>query len=113
MRTIQVGGVTFSDHGTKRVRDHAQQALEADDYYFKPTFLRGGPGQTLRLEIENESGTLHNISIPTLRVDRDIPPRGTVALDVTFPASGVVRFYCKFHAALGMNGELLANDTTP
>jgi YVTN family beta-propeller protein len=100
------GGVAFSDHGTKTVRGQARLELEADDYYFKPTFLRGVPGQALRLEIENESGTLHNLSIPALRIDRDVPPRGTVAVDVIFPASGSLRFYCKFHAALGMNGEL-------
>jgi hypothetical protein len=30
-----------------------------------------------------------------------------------FPSSGVVRFFCKFHSARGMNGELLTGDTKP
>jgi plastocyanin len=34
-------------------------------------------------------------------------------LDVTLPASGVVRFYCKLHEALGMSGELLAGAAMP
>jgi plastocyanin len=42
-----------------------------------------------------------------------VPPKGTVAVEVTFPASGVVHLFFKFHAALGMNGELLAGDVTP
>ncbi len=108
---IRLGDLTFSDHGTKEVRGEAE--LEADDYYFAPTFLRSEPGQKLRLEVENESGTLHNLSIPEQDLDRDIPPKGTVTVEVTIPQSGVVHFFCKFHTALGMNGELLAGDAAP
>ncbi len=107
------GKLTISDHGTKEVKGQAERELEADDYYFKPTFLRGAPGQTLRLEIENESSTLHNISIPEQHIDKDIPPKGKVEVEVTFPPSGVVRFFCKFHAALGMSGALLTGEATP
>jgi plastocyanin len=35
-----------------------------------------------------------------------VPPKGKVQVDVTFPASGVLSFSCKFHGALGMNGQL-------
>ena len=95
------------------VTGQATHDLEADDYYFEPTFLRGEPGQRLTLEIENESTTLHNLTIANLGIDRDLPPKGKVVVDVTFPASGVVRFYCKLHEALGMNGELLAGAALP
>jgi plastocyanin len=30
-----------------------------------------------------------------------------VQMAVTFPASGVLAFFCKFHGPLGMNGQLL------
>ena len=112
-RSIKLGDLTFSDHGTKDVTGQAEMDLEADDYYFAPTFLRGKPGQKLTLEVENESGTLHNFSIPEQHLDQDIPPKGTVRIDVTIPPSGVVHFFCKFHTALGMNGELLAGDAAP
>ena len=112
-RSITLGDLTFADHGTKDVTGQAELDLEADDYYFAPTFLRGAPGQTLTLEIENESGTLHNFSIPDQHVDQDIPPKGKVQVDVTIPPSGVAHFLCKFHTALGMNGELLAGDAAP
>jgi plastocyanin len=95
------------------VKGQAKLDLEADDYYFAPAFLRGEPSQKLALEIENESGTLHNISLPEQHIDKDIPPKGKVQVDVTIPPSGVVHFFCKFHGALGMNGELLAGDATP
>jgi YVTN family beta-propeller protein len=105
-----LGGVTYADHGTTDVRSLSKLELEADDYYFSPTFLRGKPGQKLTLVVESEASTLHNISIPALGIDKDIPPKGKVQADVTFPASGVLAFSCKFHRGLGMNGQLLAGD---
>jgi YVTN family beta-propeller protein len=110
---IKPGALTFSDHGTKDVKGQAELDLEADDYYFAPTFLRGEPGQKLALEVENESGMLHNISLPEQHIDADIPPKGKVKVQVTIPPSGVVHFFCKFHGALGMNGELLAGNAAP
>jgi YVTN family beta-propeller protein len=112
-QVIKLGALTFADHGTTDVKGQAELDLEADDYYFAPTFLRGEPGQKLTLEIENESGTLHNISLPEQHIDTDIPPKGKVKVEVTIPPSGVVHFFCKFHGALGMNGELLAGNAAP
>src|SRR5881628_2784100 len=83
-----LSGVNYADHGTKDVRNQSRLELEADDYYFSPTFLRGKPGQKLTLLMESEASTLHNISIPALGIDKDIPPKGKVQFDVSFPASG-------------------------
>src|SRR3989441_2106208 len=112
-KSITLGGVTYADHGIKDVRTRARLELEADDYYFSPTLLRGKPGQKLTLVVESEASTLHNISLPALGIDKDIPPKGKVQVDVTFPASGVLAFSCKFHGPLGMNGQLLAGDAAP
>jgi len=112
-KSITLGGVTYADHGTKDVQNRSRLELEADDYYFSPTFLRGKPGQKLTLVVESEASTLHNISLPALGIDKDIPPKGKVQVDVTFPASGVLAFSCKFHGPLGMNGQLLAGDAAP
>jgi YVTN family beta-propeller protein len=110
---LRLGPTTFADHGTVEVRGLTRVEIEVDDYYFAPTFLRGDPGQRVTLVVENELATLHNITVPALQVDRDVPPKGKVELAVTFPASGVVHLSCKFHEALGMNGELLAGDAAP
>src|SRR5499427_4722625 len=107
------GTMTISDHGTLAVKGKQEIELEADEYYFQPTFLQGTPGQRLTLEIENESGTLHNISLPDQHLDVDIPLKGKVMVDVVFPASGTVRFFCKFHEALGMHGALRVGDAPP
>src|SRR5215469_4399657 len=76
-----------------------------------PTFLRGRPGQKLTLLVESEASRLHNISISSLGIDKNIPPKGKVQFEVTFPASGVLAFTCKFHGPLGMNGQLLSGDS--
>jgi YVTN family beta-propeller protein len=107
-KTVRIGEVSYADHGSRDVSGRREVHLEADDYYFKPTFLRGKPGQTLTLEVENESGTLHNLTVPGLGIDRDLAPKSKVKLAVTFPASGIIAFHCKLHQALGMNGQLQA-----
>jgi len=112
-KSITLGDLTFSDHGTKDVKGKGALDLEADNYYFGPTFLRGTPGQKLKLEIENESSTLHNFSILEQNIDVDIPRKAKVVVEVTFPSSGAVRYFCKFHSTRGMNGELLAGDAKP
>src|SRR5229473_3274681 len=112
-KSVTLGGVAYADHGTKDVRNLSKLELEADDYYFSPTFLQGKPGQKLTLLVENEASTLHNISIPKLGIDKDIPPKGKVQVDVTFPASGMLAVSCKFHGPLGMNGQLLTGDAGP
>ena len=112
-QSITLGDLTFSDRGTRDAKGKGALELEADNYYFAPTFLRGTPGQKLRLEIENESSTLHNFSIPEQNIDVDIPRKGKVTVEVTFPSSGAVRYFCKFHSTRGMNGELLTGDAKP
>jgi len=112
-KSLVIDGVSYANHGTKDVRSLSKLELEADDYYFSPTFLRGKPGQKLTLLVESEARTLHNLSISSLGIDKDIPPKGKVRLDVTFPASGGLGFTCKFHGGLGMNGQLLTGDVSP
>lgn len=84
-KSLTVGSVSYANHGTKDVRNLSKLELEADDYYFSPTFLRGRPGQKLALFVEREASTLHNISISSLGIDQDIPPKGKVQFEVTFP----------------------------
>ena len=109
-RTVSIGGIAFADHGTQDVRTATDVAVRADDYYFAPTFLRSRAGQRLRLHVENQAATLHNLSAPGLGVDRDLLPLGRLDLDVIVPAAGPVHFFCKFHGPLGQNGQLLISD---
>ena len=88
-------------------RAAAELMLRADDYYFAPASLRGHAGERLRVRVENTSGTLHNLTVPALGLDRDLPPRGRVEIELQLPASGVLTFHCKFHGPLGQNGQLV------
>ena len=72
-KSMTLGGVTYADHGIKDVRNQSKLELEADDYYFSPTFLRGKPGQKLTLVIENEASTLHNIQDAVLTRSASMP----------------------------------------
>lgn len=81
-------------------------SIDAQDYAFTPASVPGRPGERLRLRLTSRSSTLHNITIPERRVDRDIEPGGGVEVDVTVPDSGALEFFCKFHAALGQRGQI-------
>jgi len=104
---------TVNDHDTVDVRGKDETDVEVDDNYFEPTYLRGAPGQTITLEVENEGSSLHNFSAPDLGINTNIPPKGKAEIQVTFPQAGTVRFFCSLHTALGMNGALLVGDATP
>ena len=106
-----IDGLAVADHGMLDVRDATEAVVRVDDYYFAPTVLRGRPGQRLHLRLENAASTLHNLSATALGLDRDLAPRARLEVDVTFPRSGSVRFFCKFHAPLGQHGLLLVADT--
>jgi plastocyanin len=109
---IALGSYNYADYGFRDVTTKKRQDLDAGKYYFKGTFLRGNPGQSLVLRIQNVDQEAHNFSIPDQGVDVEIPVAdGRVEIPVTLPQSGAVRFFCKLHADQGMNGQLLSGDT--
>jgi predicted lipoprotein with Yx(FWY)xxD motif/plastocyanin len=112
-KQTSLGSLSANDHGTKDVASETKLELEADSFYFSPTFLRGSPGQKLALTVSNESSTVHNFTASALSISKDVPAKGKVDVDLTFPQSGVVLFLCKYHTGSGMNGELLVGDAKP
>jgi predicted lipoprotein with Yx(FWY)xxD motif len=109
---LQLGTLTIEDHGTRDVSNASSLEMEADSFYFEPTFLKGKAGQKLKLTLNNESETIHNISVAS-QIDRDVLAKARTEVDVTFPSSGALLFFCKYHSAQGMNGELLVGDAQP
>ena len=111
---LTIGEITYNSHDVRNVAGVATRKLDAGDFYFKGTFLQGRPGQKLTLQIRNTGKDTHNFSIPAQEVDRDIPTGGQrVEVEVTFPESGALRFFCKLHESRGMNGQLLAGKIEP
>jgi plastocyanin len=106
---ITIGPDQANDHGTEDVTGKSSFELEADNddgFYFKPTVLTGSANQKITLEIANEGTAQHNFSITDQNVSVNIDPGSSEEVEVTFPASGTVEFFCSFHRALGMAGEL-------
>jgi plastocyanin len=106
---ITIGSDQANDHGTEDATGKSSFEIEADNdegFYFKPTILTGSASQSITLEIKNEGTVPHNFSIESLGVDVTIDPGSSQEVDVKFPATGTVEFFCSFHRSLGMVGEL-------
>jgi plastocyanin len=104
-----IAGVEANDHGSKNVSGEAE--VELDDFYFEPTVLRGKPGSQVTIELKNEGSTEHNFTIDAQKIDKDVEAGEDAKVTVTFPKSGVLSFYCKYHKSMGMAGALAAGGT--
>jgi plastocyanin len=80
--------------------------IEAEDFYFSPTVLKGKPGQTITVELKNQGTVTHNFTLPSNHISKDLPVGQTAKVKITFPKSGTVLFHCAFHALSGMRGAL-------
>jgi plastocyanin len=83
--------------------------LEADDFYFNPTFIKAAPGQKVVLEIKNEGSATHTFTSPTLNIDQEIAPDKSVKVEVTVPATGDAAWFCRFHRSSGMQGAFFTS----
>jgi plastocyanin len=103
---ITLNGQRANNHGTKDVSGGGSQAVEVDSFYFNPTLFTAKAGDKLTLTLSNESAALHNFSLGDHSIDQDIPAKGKITVTVTFPASGTLVFFCKYHRSSGMLGGL-------
>jgi plastocyanin len=102
------GAVT--DKGTKTASGTSFK-LEADDFYFKPTFIDAKPGTKLKVTIANEGKNTHTFTIDSANVDKQMSPGTSATVEVTVPSSGNLNFYCRFHRGTGMQGAIVAAGT--
>ena len=61
---------------------NGEVAVEADDFYFKKTFLKGTAGD-VTVEVENESGTTHSFTIDDQEIDEVIDAGESATVTVT------------------------------
>jgi plastocyanin len=104
--TLNINGQSANNHGTKDVSGGGSQDVEVDNNYFSPTVFTGHPGDKLTLTLSNESTTLHNFSVSEQNLDMDIAGGAKITATVTFPSSGTLVFFCKYHRSSGMLGGL-------
>jgi hypothetical protein len=98
-----------SDHGAITASGHLL-AIEANDFFFSATCVTGIPGGTITLTVHNGGQALHNISIPSLGIDRDVSSGQTITVLVRMGSMPLV-FFCKYHKSVGMYGALLPSGT--
>jgi uncharacterized cupredoxin-like copper-binding protein len=107
--TALVGGVALAaknppvslqgkvtNKGEKTVKK-GKISVEADDFYFKPTFEKSKLGSSVKVSLENEGNTQHTFTIPSLGIDTVLDPGKKATVDVTLPTDGALAFYCRFH----------------
>jgi plastocyanin len=94
----------LTNKGTKDVGSMSNFTVEADDFYFEPTFIKVKAGQKLSLEVENEGSAQHTFTITSLNIDKTIDPGKKVEVEITFTGPADLAFFCRFHGSSGMRG---------
>lgn len=83
--------------------------LEADDFYFEKTFIKGKAGSKVAVSVTNEGSTAHTFTIDAQKVDETLQPGDSIDVTVKVPSNGKpARFYCRFHKERGMQGEFFS-----
>jgi plastocyanin len=97
-----------NDKGAKSIVGQDDLELEADDYYFKPTYVTVSPGQKVKVEIENEGDAAHTFTSSQLGVDQELAPGAKKTVTVSAPmTTGLTEFHCNFHGSMGMRGAFV------
>jgi plastocyanin len=95
-----------NDEGSIDATGQSELEMEADDFYFEPTFVRATPGDTLTVTVTNEGDTTHTFTIDDLGVDLELQPGDSGEVEVAAPADRALNFYCRFHRGSGMQGAV-------
>src|SRR6478672_4398339 len=86
--------------GTKDISStkSASIELEADDYYFNPTFVKVQPGENVRITLKNEGSATHTFTSDGLSIDQEVAAGKSAKFTLTVPTSGTAfEFHCSFH----------------
>jgi plastocyanin len=95
-----------NDEGTEDATGSTELELEADDFYFEPTFIKATPGSTLTLTVGNEGDASHTFTVDDQQIDTEVEPGASADVQVTVPDDGTVNYYCRFHRGQGMQGAV-------
>ena len=100
---VSLSGKT-NEHGTKTAT--AELEVEADDFYFEPTYIKATAGQAFTVEIHNEGKVAHTFTSTALGVDQEVAAGEKKTITLTAPPSGNALFFCRFHQSQGMQGAV-------
>jgi plastocyanin len=81
--------------------------IEADNYYFEPTFVKVSPGEKVTVELENEGNTTHTFTSDSLNVDQSLSAGKSKKFTFTVPSDAkAFEFHCSIHQSFGMQGAV-------
>jgi plastocyanin len=103
---IKVGSDNANDHGQASAAGASSLSVQQGDFFFSPTVISGSAGQSLTIHLTNNGTAAHNFSIDSQHINVTLQPGQSKDVKVTFPSTGFTEFYCSFHRALGMVGEI-------
>jgi plastocyanin len=85
-----------------------QVTITLVDFSFNPSTVTASTSQEIVLT--NTGAALHNFSITSLGIDKDVQAGQTVTLAAPGPSvtPGTYDFFCKYHKSQGMVGTLTA-----
>lgn len=98
-------GFSVNDKGIQEVSNGDTIEVEQDDFYFKPTYIVGNPGDEFTVTIKNEGDFPHTFTIDD-EVDEVVNPGDETEVTLTIPSGDPTAFYCRFHRDSGMGGGL-------
>jgi plastocyanin len=107
---VKLSGNT-TNKGTKDLSG-SDITLEQDDFYFNPTFIKGGtPGATITVHLKNDGQNPHTFTSTAFGIDQQVNAGETKDVQITLPQSGATEFHCKFHQqSNGMQGSFFFKD---
>jgi plastocyanin len=95
------GQVTTGDASGKSTFD-----VSAQNFFFTPNQITGTAGEKVTFHITNSGDTTHNFSITSENITQNVDAGQSIDVQVTFPSSGTLPFFCSIHQSLGMTGNL-------
>jgi len=109
----EILGVSVAVHGIASATRRTA-TIEAMDNYFTPTIMKGAPGARVLIILRNGGFVTHNFTFPGLEINSDVKPGDLRDANVTFPASGKLEFFCRFHRrSSAMIGALESDPALP
>lgn len=107
---VKLSGDT-TNKGTKDLTG-SEIELEVNDFYFNPTFIKGGtPGAIITVHVKNEGKNPHTFTSIALVVDQQVNPGETKDVMIRLPQAGATEFHCRFHQqSNGMQGSFFFKD---
>jgi plastocyanin len=89
------------EHGTQTV------GVDLTNAAFTPRSIEATAGKPLVVELHNKGFTAHTFTIDAPHVDVVVDRGHDRTVTITLPSQpGRLRFYCRFHAAEGMRGQI-------